>query len=96
VAWSPDGRFVVFASGDRYGWDVHISRWDGRHNHRLTSDGHGYYPSFSPDGSMIVYQSWRGSDWDIWVMHRDGANGHAITTTATDETKPVWCCASTG
>jgi Tol biopolymer transport system component len=110
VSWSPDGRSVVFASGDRHGWDIHTARWDGQHNHRLTTDRHSYYPSFSPDGKMIVYQSWSGYSWDIWVMRRDGHDRHPITTAftdetvghdrhpittaLTDETKPAWCCSA--
>jgi Tol biopolymer transport system component len=101
---------VVFASGDRHGWDIHTARWDGQHNHRLTTDRHSYYPSFSPDGKMIVYQSWSGYSWDIWVMRRDGHDRHPITTAftdetvghdrhpittaLTDETKPAWCCSA--
>ena len=92
VDWSPDGRHVIFAAGHRRGWDIHVARWDGSHDHRLTDDHHSYYPSFSPDGSRIVYQSWSGASWDIWTMRSDGGGKRAIVTGAANETKPTWCC----
>jgi Tol biopolymer transport system component len=92
IDWSPDGRYVTFATGGRRGWDIHVARWDGTHDRRLTHDHHSYYPSFSPDGRMIVYQSWSGASWDIWTMRSDGAGAHAIVTGAPNDTKPTWCC----
>jgi len=92
VDWSPDGRHVVFASGGRRGWDIHVARWDGSHDVRLTHDHHSYSPSFSPDGRMIVYQTWSGASWDIWTMRSDGTGRKAIVTDASNDTKPTWCC----
>jgi Tol biopolymer transport system component len=92
VSWSPDGRLVTFSAGGRTGWDVHVTRWDGRHDRRLTHDHRSYYPSFSPDGRMLVYQHWSGDSWDIWTMRTDGTHRRAIVTGAGNETKPTWCC----
>jgi Tol biopolymer transport system component len=47
--WSPDGRRLVFTSGERL---VTVGA-DGRHLRRLGRDA--YQPAFSPDGRRIVF-----------------------------------------
>ena len=69
-SWSPDGRFVAFAS-NRNGvadpgyaptFDIFVMRDDGTDVRQLTSDSmEERYPSWSPDGKKILYQSQRES-----------------------------------
>ncbi len=58
--WSPDGKWIAFAS-DRYGnYDVFIMPADGGAAKRLTYYSAGDFPyCFSPDGSTVYYGSSR-------------------------------------
>jgi Tol biopolymer transport system component len=76
-AWSPDGRWIAFASelaGTRHGalWLVGS---DGSHLHMLVQPpGEAEHPSWSPDGGSIVFDSLPVSGPDhLLVVRRDGS-----------------------
>jgi Tol biopolymer transport system component/C-terminal processing protease CtpA/Prc len=56
--WSPDGKYIAFAS-DRYGnFDVYLIPVTGGKAKRLTSNSAGEYPNcFTPDGQHILYSA---------------------------------------
>lgn len=56
--WSPDSRFIAFAS-DRYGnFDIYIVPIDGGEPKRLTYCSANEYPdSFTPDGKFILFSA---------------------------------------
>ena len=98
-AWSPDGRFVAFASDRRPNWDedwsfdVFVVPADGGDPRRVTdTTGPTWQPMFSLDGQSIVY-----------VGHRyprdDGRNPHLLSVPLEGGTpvcltesldRPVW------
>lgn len=67
-SWSPDGKYIAFAS-NRNGvadpgyaptYDIFIMRDDGTDVRQITSDTmNERYPTWSPDGKKILYQSQR-------------------------------------
>jgi TolB protein len=76
-AWSPDGRFLVFASRPFKG-NARILRWDVAADAiTALTDGASIsdMPKVSPDGRYIAFVSVDDSkrpDPDVWLMRRDG------------------------
>ena len=70
VAWSPDGRSILFVSErdhpDNYN-DIYVMRPDGSGVRRLTS-ARAEMPAWSPDGRHIVF-----SAPGLFVMRADGS-----------------------
>ncbi|MFN8623245.1 MAG: hypothetical protein U0869_21105 [Chloroflexota bacterium] len=69
-AWSPDGRFIAYATGDQP--DAHLTVVDagtGSQVATLAQPGRGSYdPVWSPDGSLLTFAAWRPGDFiERWV-----------------------------
>jgi len=77
VAWSPDGRSILFTSHrdhpDNY-TDVYVMRPDGSGVRRLTHDV-GQTAAWSPDGEHIVF-----SAPSLFIMDPDGTDVRALPT----------------
>jgi TolB protein len=98
--WSPDGKYIVFASGrENDESDIYIMDSDGNDQRRLTnSPGDDSHPHFSPDGKHIIFNSPRntpdhGADWsrqwhEIFIMNTDGSDQKQITSYKTVSTFP--------
>ena len=84
---------LAFARSDRGSFtsDVYVSRADGSHATRLTTDGNAGRPRWSPDGSKIVfgtsttYSATQVSTL-IELMNADGTDRHVLAS----GTNPVW------
>ena len=73
--WSPDGRFLVFASERNGNWDIYLLRLFDNYTKRLTSQsGIDTTPVFSSDSQAIYYRAnFSGADWRIMgIRMRDG------------------------
>jgi dipeptidyl aminopeptidase/acylaminoacyl peptidase len=104
--WSPDGRFIAFASDRRENWDedwaadVFIVPADGGELRRLTDTaGPIWYPTFSPDGRSIAYVGHPyprddGRNAQLYSVPLDGGKPVCLTESldrpAWDFTRPVW------
>ncbi|MCS7006303.1 MAG: hypothetical protein RMM28_00820 [Thermoleophilia bacterium] len=88
-AWSPDGRWIAFASRRGASFDLYAMRADGTGTRRLTAtrenDGH---PAWSPDGSQIVFQ--RGDPPRLFLMDADGSRQRRLTNDLASEAQPAW------
>ena len=94
VAWSPDGKQIVFTSdiAGRFnlwkvnaagGWPIQLTQSDERQ----------YGATWSPDGKWIVYQQDRAGDelWDLYAVPSDGGQIVNLTNTpAIREESPRW------
>jgi TolB protein len=69
-AFSPDGRYVAFASDRAGNWDIWIIGIDGQRPVQVT-DGPAQElsPSWSPDGQSLVYCRLpaNGGQWELWL-----------------------------
>ena len=65
-AWSPDGRWLVFAS-DRDGvWNLYAHRWQDGSLWRITRLlGGARRPDVSPDGQHLVFQGYTSDGWTL-------------------------------
>jgi Tol biopolymer transport system component len=105
-AWSPDGRWIVFASsrergapaGERFSLWIVSALEPGAKPSRLTSDaGVDWTPTFPPDGRAIVYASTGDSgSFDLWRLElEEGAPPRPgartpLTRTPAEEKDPAF------
>jgi Tol biopolymer transport system component len=75
ATWSPDGRFIAYAS-DRGGkFDIWIQQISGGDPIQITKgSGHNWQPDWSPDGKYIAYRSEEG-DGGIYITPALGGVG---------------------
>ena len=72
--WSPDGRWIAFASkpkGRVYGWAIRWTPADGSDSaETLLSNERGGIPGdFTPDGEALLFQQRRpATGWDVWML----------------------------
>ena len=105
-AWSPDGRFVAFASDRRPNWDedwsfdVFVVPADGGDPRRVTdTTGPTWQPMFSLDGQSIVYVGHRyprddGRNPHLFSVPLEGGQPVCLTESLDrpvwDFARPVW------
>jgi len=79
--WSPDGKRVVFTSGDvMTNIDIYVMDADGSNRVRLTEHPErDQRAAWSPDGQHIAFVSQRDGDVAIWVMDADGGNKRKLS-----------------
>jgi eukaryotic-like serine/threonine-protein kinase len=70
-SYSPDGRYVVYADGERPNRAIFVLDLEiiGTTPRQLTFEGDNDRPVWSPDGTRIAFSSRRGADegWDLYV-----------------------------
>ncbi|MHC4507506.1 MAG: protein kinase domain-containing protein [Planctomycetota bacterium] len=59
--WSPDGRWVAYASDESGRWEVYVEPYPGLGPKVMISTEGGYEPAWSRDGKELFYRSGRGS-----------------------------------
>lgn len=105
-AWSPDGRWIAFASDRGGSMDVYAMHPDGSGLHRLVgSGGMDAAPAWSPDGTRLAFVSSRedpaGRECDvltslepcnleIYLVNADGSGLQRVTEDPSRDMEPVW------
>ncbi len=88
--FSPDGRWLLFTSGDFRSARISVSAADGTSPRALTSQqGSAFNGAWSPDGSQIAYtfvDSTRRAQ--VWVIHSDGSAQRQLTHFTSEEGGP--------
>lgn len=91
-AWSPDGRWVTFATDRDGNWELYKMDRQGRMITRLTDHpGQDGWPSWTPDGNAIVFASDRETPGlsQIYIMDADGGNARRLHYSEAYDTFPA-------
>ncbi|HEX8688036.1 MAG TPA: DPP IV N-terminal domain-containing protein, partial [Pyrinomonadaceae bacterium] len=89
-AWSPDGKYIAYASGHRGYGEIWRADADGSNQISL-SDGVAVravddWPAWSPDGEKIVFVRNR----QLWTIGRDGGTAVKLSTGSDEDEQPSW------
>jgi len=89
--WSPDGRWLAFASNRGGTWQIYRIHPDGSALQALTaSPRDNDAPVYSPDGRFLAFISNRNGSWDIFRMPSGGGDAVALADYPSDEDHPRW------
>jgi TolB protein len=91
-AWSPDGRWIAFASSRGDSYDLFVYDTVGGGLRRLTSGLHDEWcPSWSPDGQTIVFAGDEKGTFGIWAVPARGGTPRQLTRVAHgNDYHPTW------
>ncbi|MFC1509809.1 DUF3160 domain-containing protein, partial [Candidatus Omnitrophota bacterium] len=79
--FSPDGKRIVFAAGDKYNHDIWIIDTTGENPVKLTdAPADEIDPSWMTDGTNIVYSSNDSGTYELQMMNADGTGKVHITS----------------
>lgn len=87
-AWSPDGKWIAFASGTgRAGsTDLLVMKPDGTDRRLVTTNGG--WPAFSSDSRSLFFHRMGRTKWGIWRVNVDGSEAEPVTPADVDAFTP--------
>jgi len=98
--WSPDGKWIAYATGIPGNEGIWVMRSDGSRPTQLTGckpadpstcTGDDWGPTWSPDGSQIAYlHSISETDRPIYIMNADGSGQHRLSPASIMVGVPTW------
>jgi Tol biopolymer transport system component len=103
--WSPDGRWIVFASDREGDFEIWRIQPDGTNLQKIVSGGgRNNHPHFAPDGRWIVFTSRRAGFsaeaiglphqpqpyGDLFAARLDGTGLLRLTHNGFEEGTPAW------
>jgi len=91
-AWSPNGRYLAFASHRDGNWELYVQDVQTGTPTRLTYTlGFEGSPAWSPDGQWLVYEAYNEDNLDIYIIRVDGTQGPIrLTYDPAPDFSPVW------
>lgn len=90
--WSPDGKKILFVSGEKPGnHQIMMMDLNDKSSRPLTDNYHyNLLPAWSPDGQKIAFVSNRSGNYDIWLMDNQGKNLKQLTKFNGLDSSPAW------
>jgi TolB protein len=77
--WSPDGKWIAFATDRGHSHDIWKMRADGSAAVRLTALGpYDDYPSWAPSGTKIAYVTRGVTGYHLWTMNANGSGAAPV------------------
>ncbi len=103
-SWSPDGKFIAYASGVGDNEGIWVMAADGSAQVQLTgcppadaapcASGSDFGPVWSPDGTRIAFVRYFGAvganDRPVYVMNADGTDQRRLSEGMTLDAVPAW------
>jgi len=91
-SWSPDGKRLAFAQGDRKGnSDIMVLDLATDRVRRLTdSNCINTEPNWNPSGNQLAFTSDRDGGPQVFLMEEDGSNVRRLTREGSYNTSPAW------
>jgi TolB protein len=87
VAWSPDGRELVYSMQGSL-WRQRLGSTEAR---QLTDGpGYDYQPDWSPDGRQIVYASYRRDEVELRVLNLASGESTPLVSDGSVNLEPRW------
>jgi len=87
VAWSPDGKELVYSMQGSL-WRQRIGSRDAM---QLTDGpGYDYQPDWSPDGKSVVYTSYRNDAMELWLLDLSNGTTTALVANGAVNLDPRW------
>jgi dipeptidyl aminopeptidase/acylaminoacyl peptidase len=83
-AWSPDGRWIAFLSGQKVGSGIFLIHPDGTGLHAIGNrhlELGSNPPAWSPDGRTLVYTRQTVHGQQLWAIGADGTRARALVRT---------------
>ena len=80
-SYSPDGKYIAFASDREAGQQIYVMDVDGSSVKRISVAGGSYSkPVWSPDGKLIAFTKIKGGQFFIGVMSPNGKEEKLLTS----------------
>ncbi len=71
-SWSPDGRYIVFASDRNDVFNIYAYDFETKQVHQVTNVlGGAFEPVISHDGTRLAYIGFSSQGYDLWLMKFD-------------------------
>jgi Tol biopolymer transport system component len=87
VAWSPDGREVVYSMQGSL-WRQRVGADEAR---QLTAaPGYDYQPDWSPDGRSVLYASYRNDAVELWLLDLASGRASPLVANGAVNVEPRW------
>jgi len=92
AAWSPDGRWIAFASERSGGIQMWLCNPDGTNPRQLTAmdSTWGMAPAWSPDSQWIAFTADQGGTQQLYVLNIRGGPARKLTSDPVAVWDPQW------